>query len=114
MVKRQTARKKMRAKLQEIGHEIRKRMHDPVHITGTWLAQVLRGHYQYYGVPFNSSMMSAFRYHVTRRWKRTLARRSQKAKDNWTRMSYLAKRYLPQPRICHPYQGQRLGVNYPR
>jgi len=114
VVKRQTARKKMRTKLQELRQELRKRMHDPVHEVGRWLGRVLEGHYQYYGVPFNFDRLEAFRYHVLVRWKRTLARRSQTAKDTWARGNYLADRYLPRPRILHPYPGQRLGVSYPR
>ena len=114
VVKRQTARKKMRAKLQELRQELRKRMHDPVHEVGNWLGRVLEGHYRYYGVPFNYDRLAAFRYHVLMRWKRTLARRSQKAKDTWARAKYLANRYLPRPRILHPYPCSRFGVSYPR
>jgi group II intron reverse transcriptase/maturase len=109
-VKRRTARKKMRAKLQDIHKEMRSRLHDPVHEVGQWLGKVLEGHYQYYAVPFNYEMLKAFRIHVLHRWKRTLARRSQKAKDTWARMNYLAERYLPVPRILHPYPDKRVGV----
>lgn len=110
VVKRKTARKKMRAKLQELRQEIRRRMHKPVHEVGHWLGSVLKGHYQYYAVPFNSPMLASFRLQVLRCWKRALARRSQKAKDTWERAAYLAKRYLPVPRILHPYPEQRIGV----
>jgi len=114
VVKRQTARKKMRSKLAEIVKELRKRMHESVKMVGVWLGQMLKGHYQYYGVPFNSPKMNAFRYHVLCRWKCTLARRSQKAKDTWSRMKYLAKRYLPYPRICHPNPPPQYSVIYSR
>ena len=114
VVKRKTARKKMRAKLQELRRELRRRMHDPVHKTGLWLGRVLEGHYQYYAVPFNFPMLANFRQQVLRRWKRTLARRSQKAKDTWERTTYLANRYLPGPRILHPYPEQRLARHYLR
>ncbi|MDR3707542.1 MAG: group II intron reverse transcriptase/maturase [Capsulimonadaceae bacterium] len=113
-VVRRTARKKLRAKLAEIGKELRKRMHDPIPLVGKWLSQVLKGHYQYYGVPLNLTRLHTFRYQITRRWKSALARRSDKAKDNWERMSYLAKRYLPMPRLCHSYPSPRPGVIYPR
>jgi len=55
-------------------------------------------------------MLASFRLQVLRCWKRALARRSQKAKDTWERAAYLAKRYLPVPRILHPYPEQRIGV----
>lgn len=106
-VKRQTARKKMQAKLREIRTELRRRMHDPVPTTGRWLGRLLKGHYQYYGVPFNYRKMESFRYHVLWHWKRALARRSQKAKDTWERAGYLAALYLPIPRIVHPFPNKR-------
>lgn len=110
VTKRQTARKKMKAKLREVSQELRRRMHDPVPAVGQWLGRMLQGHYQYYGVPFNFKKLSAFRHHVLWHWKHVLARRSQKAKDTWGRAAALAERYLPHPRIVHPYPNQRLGV----
>src|SRR5690606_11962885 len=52
-VLRITMAKKKRAKLAELTTELRKRMHRPIHETGAWLQAVLRGLYQYYGVPRN-------------------------------------------------------------
>jgi group II intron reverse transcriptase/maturase len=114
VVKRQTSRKKMRAKLEELRLELRKRMHDPVPEVGKWLGRVLEGHYQYYAVPFNFNRISSFRHHVLVRWKHTLARRSDKERDTWKRAKYLADRYLPRPRILHPYPWKRPGVIYSR
>lgn len=110
VVKRQTSRKKMQAKLQGLRKEMRRRMNDPVPEVGRWLGIVLKGHYQYYAVPFNLPKLGAFRHHVKCAWKRNLARRSQKAKDTWARADYLAKQYLPLPKILHPYPSQRLHV----
>jgi hypothetical protein len=100
----------MQAKLREVHQELRRRMHEPVPMVGQWLGRMLQGHYQYYGVPFNFKKLSAFRDHVLWHWKRTLARRSQKAKDTWERAEALAARYLPRPRIVHPYPNKRPGV----
>ena len=72
---------------------------------GRWLKQVLRGHYQYYAVPFNYPKLNAFRYHVLFLWKCTLRRRSQQEDDTWARANRLAERWLPRPRILHPYPG---------
>jgi len=114
VVKRQTARKKLRSKLQELRTEIRQRMHDRVPEVGKWLGRVLEGHYRYYGVPFNYSKLASFRHQLLGYWKRSLARRSQKSRDTWERANYLANKYLPRPRILHPYPEKRLGVSYPR
>lgn len=107
VVKRQTARKKMRAKLRELAKELRARLHDPVREVGQWLARVVKGHYQYYAVPFNYPKLNAFRSHVLFLWKCALRRRSQKEDDTWVRANRLAERWLPRPRILHPYPGQR-------
>ena len=109
VVVRRTMRKRVCAKLQELKKELRRRMHDPVPEVAEWLGSVLRGHFQYYGVPFNSRALSNFRCHVVRLWLRTLRRRSHKTRLTWSRMGRLA-RGLPQPRIVHPYPAQRLCV----
>ena len=43
-----------------------------------------------------------------------LRRRSQCHRINWVRMRRLIARWLPIPRICHPYPLVRLGVANPR
>ena len=45
---RETAGKRMRAKLQQIKQELRVRMHEPVQATGQWLKRVVLGYYQYH------------------------------------------------------------------
>ena len=110
IVLRQTKRKKMRAKLKEIKIELRQRMHDSVWETGTWLRSVLMGHYQYYGVPRNIAAMSSFRYQVRWLWHRILKRRSHKSRCNWDRMNIIAQKWLPNPKILHPYPEKRLRV----
>lgn len=110
MVLRQTISKRMRRKLQEVKEELRLRLHDPVPEVGQWLGAVLRGHYCYYGVPCNFFALQQFRSRVLCLWYRTLRRRSQKTKMTWKRMYRLAKRWLPNPRIMHPYPEQCLCV----
>ena len=85
-------------------------MHHAIHEVGAWLRVVLEGHYRYYAVPRNSPAMGAFRHRIVLMWKRTLSRRSQKGRVNWKRMTRYAMRWLPPPRILHPYPSQRLRV----
>jgi group II intron reverse transcriptase/maturase len=110
VVVRKTKRTRMQAKLKEIKSELRRRMHDPVPEVAQWLNDVLRGHYQYYGVPFNGRALSTFRQQVVRRWFRALRRRSHKTRITWDRMVRL-QRWLPQPRVVHPHPYERLRVN---
>jgi group II intron reverse transcriptase/maturase len=110
-VLRKTKSKKMRAKLQEIRGELKRRMHDSVPEVGAWLHSVLLGHYRYYGVPRNMESLRRFRDQVARHWRQALRRRSQKARVTWERMARLCDQWLPHPRIMHPYPDQRLSVN---
>lgn len=108
---RRTSRRKRRAKLAAIAREARKRRHEPVRRQQAWLRSVLRGHYNYYGVPGNYDAMESFLKRVRWTWHQQLQRRSQKARWNKKqRRRHDAKYPLPRPRITH-----RLPIDrYPR
>ena len=113
-VLRQTIGKRMRAKLQEIKQQLRRRMHDPVAQTGKWLQSVVQGYFNYHAVPGNLVRLGVFRERVTRFWRRTLRRRGQRCRMNWARLHQLAERWLPRPRVLHPYPEQRFAATHPR
>ncbi len=87
-LKRKTKRKKLRAKLQAIKLELRRRLHWPVPEVGKWLGMVLRGHYRYFAVPGNLASLSGFRHEVTKYWKKALGRRSQRGAITWAGAVY--------------------------
>ena len=107
---RQTIRKRLQAKLNEVKTELRRRMHDPVPKVGMWLRSVVGGYFRYHGVPMNSPALLLFRFRVGRLWHRALSRRSQNGRVSWDRMQRLINLYLPPVRIYHPYPLRRLGV----
>jgi RNA-directed DNA polymerase len=109
-VLRQTMRKKMMAKLTALKQELRQRWHQPIREQGKYLQAVLDGHYRYYGVPQNRDALRSFHNAVVRLWWRTLQRRSQRPLQ-WNRLLDLARRWLPEPRIYHPYPNERLRVS---
>jgi len=109
-VMRRTMSKRQRAKLKAVKKELRKRMHEDVAEVGKWLRSVVEGHNRYYGVPTNLPSLGSFRYHVGRYWYRTLRRRSQKTRLTWERMFRLFDRWLPWPKLYHPYPLRRFGV----
>jgi len=109
-VLRLTMAKRLRAKLKQIKLELRRRMHEGIAAVGRWLASVARGHYLYYGVPGNDRRLRAFNYRVFLHWWAAICRRSQKGRISLERMSRIAARWLPRPRIYHPYPAERLGV----
>ena len=109
-VLRQTIRKRLQAKLNEVKTELQRRMHDPIPEQGQWLQAVVRGHMRYYGVPMNQPALGIFRFQVGRLWHRALSRRSQNGRVLWDRMQRLLRRWLPPPAVCHPYPLRRTGV----
>src|SRR5207249_2435887 len=76
-VLRQTIRKRLQTKLNEVKAELQRRMHEPIPDQGKWLQAVVRGHIRYYGVPMNNSALALFRFQVGRLWHRALSRRSR-------------------------------------
>ncbi len=113
-LKRKSRRDRMRAKLRAIKEELLRRRHDSIPQQGRWLAQVVRGYFNYHAVPTNAKSLSAFRYHVTTLWRRALRRRSQKDRTPWERIAQLADAFLPSPRILHPWPDVRFAVSHPR
>ena len=109
-VLRQTIRKRLQAKLNEVKAELQRRMHEPIPELGKWLQAVVRGHLRYYGVPANQPALFLFRFQVGRLWYRALSRRSQTGRILWDRMRRLIHRWLSLPTVCHPYPLRRMGV----
>jgi RNA-directed DNA polymerase len=107
---RQTIRKRLQAKLNEVKTELKRRMHHPIPEVGQWLRSVVDGHSRYYGVPMNDAALHLFRLQVGRLWYRALSRRSQSGRVPWDRMHRIIVRYLPPVRIYHPYPLRRMGV----
>jgi RNA-directed DNA polymerase len=114
LVTRKSRRDRMRAKLKDIKKGLRLRRHQPIPKQGKWLAQVVGGYFNYHAVPTNGPRLATFRFLVAELWRRTLRRRSQKDHTNWQRITWLADRWLPPPRILHPWPELRFAVTHPR
>src|SRR5262249_52459007 len=113
-LKRKTIAKRMRTKLREVKAELMRRLHLPIPMVGRWLGSVVRGHLAYYAVPGNSEAVHEFSQQVKRLWTRTLRRRSQRGRATWERMRRLIDRWLPRPRVLHPYPEERFDARHPR
>lgn len=107
---RRTAARRMRAKLREIGDELKRRRHAPTPEQGAWLQRVVRGYFAYHAVPTNMRRMAAFRTQVVRAWHRALRRRGQRDRTNWGKMARLAARWLPRARLQHPLPDVRFDA----
>ena len=102
-LKRITDSKRSRAKLHSLKGELLRRRDRPVPEQGRWLASVLRGHVNYYGVPGNQRALFAFRSEAVRLWRMALRRRSQRTRLTWARMQRLRNRWLPFLTVKHPW-----------
>jgi group II intron reverse transcriptase/maturase len=110
IILRQSMRSRMQTKLRELREELRCRLNHPVRETGQWLRSVLNGYYRYHAVPRNLPALLSFYRRVGQLWHRTLERRSHKGRVDWRRLYRLLNRWLPIPRIMHPYPEHRLAV----
>ena len=114
-IKRKSIAKRMRAALQKIKLQLKRRMHDAVIEVGGWLRSVVRGWFNYHAIPGNINCLDEFHTQVQRLWRRILRRRSHKGVVwTWERIQRLTRRWLPNPKILHPYPEQRLIVSNPR
>ncbi len=107
-LRRKTKRKRLKRKLDEVKVELKKRMHEKVDETGEWLAKVISGHTNYYGVPGNMNIVKEFYKQCVWMWLRTLRRRSHKARKlKWKSFLKKAERLISRPRLVHPFPEQR-------
>lgn len=106
--------KRLRATLQKIKEQLRKRMHQPLHVVGAWLSRVLQGWLNYHAVPGNYERLNQFRNALARLWLQAIRRRSEKAQSrwNWQRLQPHLKRWFPRTRILHPYPDVRFRTRH--
>lgn len=108
---RKTIAKRMRGKLKMVRGTLRRMWQQPVERQGKWLGAVLRGYYNYYGVPGNTHRLGVFRQEISKAWLRILRRRSQKGRRlKWSRFATWTERWLPKVRVTQPYPDKRLRV----
>jgi group II intron reverse transcriptase/maturase len=113
-VLRKTIGKRMTTKLKNISAELRRRRHDSIQQTGAWLQRVVQGYFNYHAVPGNLRRLFMFRGETARRWLLSLRRRSQRSRWTWERFGPLINRFLPEPRVLHPYPLTRFSAKHPR
>jgi len=89
-------------------------MHEPVPRIVEWLGRVLTGFYQYHAVSGNWSSLHRFRERIGRHWQHALKRRSQNGRLSAERVTRLLQRWLPRPRLVHPYPEVRFDARHPR
>jgi group II intron reverse transcriptase/maturase len=114
-IRRISALKKMKAKLKELKDKLKRMVHWDLAEVGSWLSSVYKGWCNYYAVPLNSTRLNQFRTAIQQIWLKILRRRSQRARRmTWAKFGKLFRRWLPTPKILHPYPEERFARLYPR
>ncbi len=102
VIKRKTARKKVRKAVSAMRTWCRDNRHKPLAWQRNILASKLRGHFQYFGVRCNMRSMEAVRHYVIAGWKFWLSRRCHKGAISWEEFQKLLELFpLPLPKIIH-------------
>ena len=113
-LRRKSQRKRRWTFVHRIGQELDLRRHEPVDAQGRWLRSVLQGYNAYFAVPTNLATVRSVRHHIKVRWYLSLQRRSQRSRLGWRRMNIVAEKFLPIPRVVHPWPEQRFLVKHRR
>jgi len=100
----------MNATLRRVRDELMRRRHLNVPEQGRWLGTVVRGYFAYHAVPTNGRSLAVFQKEVERRWLFALRRRSQRSRLTWERMQRLSDRWIPSPKILHPWPEERFDA----
>jgi len=79
----------------------------------TFTFLVVNGYCQYHAVPGNIRQLSTFRQRINRLWYQVLARRSQRARKRWEALTPLFERWIPRPKVLHPYPQARFYATHP-
>lgn len=104
VVKRKTAKKKLKLAVRKIYRWCKGHRHDPVKEQWQALCRKLHGHYGFYGITFNLRGLKRFYEQVKRAWRKWLNRRNRDNEMQWDRFNRLLVRYpLPKPRIVHKF-----------
>ena len=100
----------MVAKLHALKAELRRRMHEPVASVGEWLQRVVMGYYRYHAVPRNLDTLRVFGQRLRRLSRLILSRRSRRGMVPWDRLTPIFARWIPVPRVLHPYPDVRFDA----
>jgi len=109
ILKRKTSKKKLMLAIGKIYDWIKQNRHTKLKDLIFYLNDKVRGHYNYYGITFNSKSIDSYYEQVKRSLHKWLNRRGGKPVWNWDRFEKLIYEWLPllKPKIYHSYQSAK-------
>jgi len=114
LVVRTTMAKRFRTSLAAVKAGLRSKRNLPIPAQGAWLAKVIRGWANYHGIPGNTRRLGGYRAAAMRHWMKALRRRSQRHRMTWERFGRIARRWIPYPKVRHPWPNERFDAKHPR
>jgi group II intron reverse transcriptase/maturase len=110
ILKRKTSSKKLTVAINKIQVWIKQNRHRKLKELIPELNDKLRGHYNYYGITFNSKGVDSYYEQVKRSLQKWLNRRGGKSVWNWDRFNKLIKEWIPllKPKIYHSFLTAKL------
>ncbi|MDB4745554.1 maturase [Verrucomicrobia bacterium] len=101
-MKVKTAKDRLIRTAKELGEWLRSNRHLPVAKQHAQLSAKIKGHFQYFGVTFNSKALMNLLAEVRKRWRRCLSQRGGRKYWSWERFDSFLKTFpLPRPLIIH-------------
>lgn len=109
ILKRKTSSKKLSSAIDRFQDWLKQNRHRKLKELISEINAKLRGHYNYYGITFNSIGISNFYEKAKRILHKWLNRRGGKSNWNWDRFNRLIKEWMTllEPRIYHKYQSAK-------
>jgi hypothetical protein len=102
VIKRRTARKRLRRAKKSLWRWCRIHRHAPLKYQYQRLCLKLRGHFRYYDIRGNFRLLEDVRRYTEKAWRYWLSRRSSKSPIGWEQFQQLLETYvLPTPTIVH-------------
>ena len=93
MIKRKTARSRLKRAWQTLSDWCRVNRHQPISVQHQTLKQKLQGHYGYYGITGHFYSLQEYLEETRKIWKRWLSRRSRAGTMPWKEFLHLQKLY---------------------
>jgi hypothetical protein len=106
VVIRNTAKGRLARSLRNVSLYCRRNRHLPILEQRRRLAQMMQGHFGYFGITGNYARINRFAHEINRIWHKWLEPRSGRKRFSWEKFNRMLARYpLLRARIIHAYAG---------
>ena len=104
MVGRKTEKSRFNRSIKKITDTMREMRHCKIKDQANKINEMLRGHYNYYGMGGNLNSLIKIQYKAEKFWKRMLSSRSLKGFINWDKFKEIKNEFpILQPKIRIPF-----------